>query len=210
MAQDNFGKHWELAEQLTAPGGKINLNKLKPMGFAFQTLAQVGTFNISINGINWVKTDGSVIEAASFGPVLAPANLATFYWVDDTGALQSGSAFPNPTLTEFFALAKIVTDGIQVTELHQYGNPTQAASGSGSISGLLVGVRIIATIGQTVYPLPFLPVNTSPESFIVAIGGGRLVSIIHYIYNAAGPSIDFTGAFTAIAGDVVSINYQKA
>lgn len=210
MAQDNFGKHWELAELLTTPGGQNNLNLLKPMGFAFQDLAIANTLQVKFNGINWVKGDGATIEANSYGPLTVPANQTTYYWIDINGNVMNGLTFPLPSSQEFFALAKVVANATQITQLHQYGNPIAKPGAIGSISGQLVGVSqaVLPQVGGSPIPLPFAPVSTLAVDFIVQLNRARLFPG-DYIYSV-GPNEILINGFPIIIGDMAQVNYQRA
>lgn len=119
MTFDKFGKHWKLAEKLTSNDGQLNLNKMMPMGFCYQTEAQDGTLDVSFNGINWEQFSGALISAASYGPAVTLDNSTRFFWVDSAGVLQQGAALPSAVSDEVFPLAKVIALAGVVTEIHQ-------------------------------------------------------------------------------------------
>lgn len=118
MSADIGGTHFDdQSSELNA----AKLNKLNPHGFVYQASGD-GLLEVSVRPANWLLNAGTEqLYAGSSGNSI-PASSTRYIYLDDSNALQIASSIPALS-NEYFLCAKVVTNGSQVTEIHNFNQP---------------------------------------------------------------------------------------
>lgn len=97
------------------------LNKLNPHGFVYQTAGD-GALEVSVMTANWVKNDASLQEYAGSSGNAVPVSVTRYIYLDASNALVVGASMPAVS-NEYFFCAKVVSNGSEVTGIHNYNAP---------------------------------------------------------------------------------------
>lgn len=105
----------------------VNFNAFNRPGFVYQTAAEEGTLDVSVGPVAWLKAGPALNEYAGSSGNAIPASVTRYLYLDSSNALQVSSSLPT-IAADNFLLAKVVTNGSQVTSIVQLGFHTRAAN----------------------------------------------------------------------------------
>lgn len=107
--------------------GATALNALNRPGFVYQSASEIGTLNVSVGPVAWLKAGPALNEYAGSSGNAIPASVTRYLYLDSSNVLQTSSSLPT-IAADNFLLAKVVTNGSQVTSITQIGINTKAAN----------------------------------------------------------------------------------
>ncbi len=93
-------------------------NKLNPHGFIYQDDGD-GALEVSVMPANWIESDGTANEYSGSNGNAIPTSVTRWIYIDDANALQVAAALPALS-NDFWICGKVITNGSQVTEIHNY------------------------------------------------------------------------------------------